>query len=470
MFERGLALIYLVAFVSTYSQFPALLGEHGLMPVKRWVKRVPFVEAPSLFYVRQTDRFARGVALAGIALSLLELSGVADRAPFVISAAAWIALSFLYLSFVNVGQTFYAFGWESMLVEAGFFAAFLGPTRSATSLVPIWVLRWMLFRTEVGAGLIKLRHDECWRNLTCLYYHYETQPLPNGLSAHFHRLPKPIHRAGVAFSHVVQVVVPFGVFAPQPWASVAAGLIAFHQLLLIVSGNYSWLNWLTVVLSFTAMSDAVLHRVLPLSIPDLEPLSPVHQAVLFMVAGAVVVLSVRPALNLVSKNQLMNYSYNPLHLVNAYGAFGRISRERFEVTIEGTADEVEWKEYEFKAKPGDPKRRPRQVAPYHLRLDWLMWFLPFSAEVNGGRVLVGDHDVWFLRFIEKLLKNDAPTLALIGANPFPEAPPKLVRARYWLYRFSTKEERAATGAYWQRKLLGEYLPPVAASDLAQVAT
>jgi hypothetical protein len=283
-------------------------------------------------------------------------------------------------------------------------------------------------------------------------------------------MPKPIHRAGVAFSHVVQIIVPFGVFAPQPYATIAGALIAFHQLLLIVSGNYSWLNWLTVVLSVTAMSDDVLHRVLPIATPALEPLSPIHHAVLFMLAGAVVVLSVRPALNLVSKDQLMNYSYNPLHLVNAYGAFGRISRERFEVTIEGSDDEMEWKEYEFKAKPGDPMRRPRQVAPYHLRLDWLMWFLPFSVEVRGERVLFGDHDVWFLRFVEKLLKNDARTLALMGKNPFPDAPPKRIRARYWLYRFSTKEERAATGAYWQRKLLGEYLPPVASSDLARIAT
>jgi hypothetical protein len=470
VFERGLAVIYLVAFATTYSQFPALLGEHGLLPAKRWVKRVPFVESPSIFHFRCSDRFARGAALAGIALSMLELSGLPDRAPFVVSAATWIALSWLYLSFVNVGQTFYAFGWESMLVEAGFFAAFLGPERSAPSLVPFWVLRWMLFRTEVGAGLIKLRHDECWRNLTCLYWHYETQPLPNALSAHFHRMPKPIHRAGVAFSHVVQIVVPFGVFAPQPWASVAAALIAFHQLLLIVSGNYSWLNWLTVVLSITAMSDQFLHHVLPIATPALEPLSPVHQAVLFMLAGAVVVLSIRPAMNLLSKDQLMNYSYNPLHLVNAYGAFGRISRERFEVTIEGTTDDEQWKEYEFKAKPGDPKRKPRQVAPYHLRLDWLMWFLPFSVEVRGQRVLVGDHDVWFLRFIEKLLRNDARTLALMRHNPFPDAPPKRIRARYWKYRFATKEERAATGDYWHRTLLGEYLPPLAASDLERLAT
>ena len=132
----------------------------------------------------------------------------------------WLLLWVLYLSIVNVGQTFYAFGWESMLLEAGFFAAFMGPSGMEPSLVPVLALRWMLFRTELGAGLIKLRHDACWRQLTCLDYHYETQPLPNPLSAYFHRLPKAMHRFSVLFSHFVQLVVPFGLFAPQPVAAV----------------------------------------------------------------------------------------------------------------------------------------------------------------------------------------------------------------------------------------------------------
>src|SRR5438874_1797136 len=121
LFQRSLALVYLVAFVSTYFQFPALLGEHGLLPIGRFIERVPFSEAPSVFYARRTDRFARGVALAGIALSLIALTGVSERGPMIVSAATWLLLSWMYLSFVNVGQTFYSFGWESMLVEAGFF-------------------------------------------------------------------------------------------------------------------------------------------------------------------------------------------------------------------------------------------------------------------------------------------------------------------------------------------------------------
>jgi hypothetical protein len=240
--QRGIAAIYFIAFLSAYKQFPALLGERGLLPATFFINRVSFKTSPSLFHWRNSDRFILATAGAGICLSLVTLSGLSEMAHPILSALIWLAMWFLYLSFVNVGQTFYGFGWESMLLEAGFFAAFLGPTLSVPSPIPILILRWMLFRTELGAGLIKIRHDQCWRDLTCLFYHYETQPLPNPLSRHFHHFPKFVHRFSVLFSHLVQLIVPFGLFAPQPYAAIAGVLIIVHQLLLIVSGNYSWLT------------------------------------------------------------------------------------------------------------------------------------------------------------------------------------------------------------------------------------
>src|SRR5437879_8467688 len=170
--------------------------------------RVPFRLTPSLFYLRYSDRLLAAVAWIGILVSAGIVVGLADGAPLILWMLVWLVLWVLYLSIVNVGQTFYAFGWESMLLEAGFFAIFLGPSRLAPSLVPALALRWMLFRTELGAGLIKLRHDTCWRDLTCLYYHHETQPLPNPLSAYFHGLPKALQRMSVAFSHSAQMLVP----------------------------------------------------------------------------------------------------------------------------------------------------------------------------------------------------------------------------------------------------------------------
>ncbi|NUP11407.1 MAG: lipase maturation factor family protein [Polyangiaceae bacterium] len=453
-FQRGLAAIYLVAFVSALNQFRPLLGERGLLPVPVFVSRVPFKESPSLFHYRYSDRLFGVVAWTGIVLSSAALLGLPEMGPVWLSFAVWLGLWALYLSIVNVGQTFYAFGWESMLLEAGFFACFLGPAHVEPSLVPILALRWMLFRTEVGAGLIKLRGDPCWRDRTCLYYHHETQPLPNPLSWHFHHLPKRAHRAGVVFSHFVQIVAPFGLFFPQPVASIAGAFIILHQLMLIVSGNYAWLNWLTVVLGLTAFGDGVLGAVSPIDVPATEPRSLAYQIVLYALAAATVLLSIKPAKNLWSKDQLMNFSYNPIHLVNAYGAFGSVTRERLEVVLEGSADAEgrEWKEYGFRGKPGDPRRRPPQVAPYHLRLDWLMWFLPLSGILRPK--------LWFVRMVEKLLEGDRSMRTLLKVDPFPDLPPRWIRARLFLYEFTDKEERAATGQWWKREPVGEYLPPV----------
>jgi hypothetical protein len=348
-----------------------------------------------------------------------------------------------------------------MLLEAGFFTAFLGPAHVRPSVIPILILRWMLFRTEMGAGLIKLRHDRCWRDLTCMYWHYETQPLPNGLSWWFHRIPKPVHRFSAGYSHFVQVVAPFFLFAPQPVAFVAGVILISQQVILIISGNYSWLNWLTVVLGFSAFDDRVLHHVGP-ALSE-RPLA--WEIVLWVVGLGVLAMSIQPALNLISKDQMMNYSYNRFHLVGAYGAFGNVSKERYEVVIEGTADAVitpatEWKEYAFKGKPGDVKRTPPQVAPYHLRLDWLVWFLPFGVAVTGHGIRVHGHKLWFLRFVKRLLENDVGILRLIRGNPFAGAAPTHVRAQFYQYWYTTAEEKKATGAWWRRELLGAYLPAV----------
>jgi hypothetical protein len=466
LLQRGLACIYVIAFLVALDQGPALIGERGLLPIPAYVRRADWKKAPSIFFWRYSDGLFRAVAGVGLVLAIAALLGLSEEGPFWLSATIWLVMWAAYLSIVNVGQTFYAFGWESMLLEAGFFAAFLGPAHVEPSLVPILILRWMLFRTELGAGLIKLRHDRCWRDLTCLFYHYETQPLPNRASWYFHRLPRPAHRAAVAFSHFVQLVVPFGLFAPQPIAGIAGAVIVFHQLWLIVSGNYAWLNWLTVVLGIAALDHGMLAPLLPLAAPARESLSTVQQGVLYTLAGVTALLSVQPVLNLLSKDQAMNASYNPLHLVNTYGAFGSVTRDRVEIVLEGTdgdplSDDATWREYELRAKPGDPRRAPRQVAPYHLRLDWLLWFLPFSlVPTAAGPKPARGHEVWLVRLVERLLEGDRATLRLLGRNPFPDAPPRAVRARIYRYRYTTWRERHDTGAWWHRELAGEYLPPV----------
>ena len=457
LLERGLGALYFVAFLSSFNQFPALLGERGLLPAPDFLKRVRFRDAPSVFHWRYSDAILRVVAGSGVVISLLTVAGVVERAPWWAVIAIWLVMWALYLSIVNAGQTFYSFGWESMLLEAGFFAAFLGPRDVKPPLIVIAILRWMLFRVEFGAGLIKIRHDPCWRDLTCLYYHYETQPLPNPLSWLFHRFPRWFQRQSVIFSHFVQLVAPWGLFAPQPVAAIAGALLIVHQLLLIASGNYSWLNWMTVVLGFSALSIPV-H--LPVAAPPLA-----YQIILYLLAALTVALSIQPAINLFSKNQFMNYCWNRFHLVCAYGAFGSVTKTRYEIVIEGSDDGTEWKEYEFRAKPGDTRRMPPQVAPYHLRLDWLMWFLPFSVTVAQERIFVPGYDMWFVRFIFKLLENDRQTLGLLRRNPFADRPPKFIRAQYFVYEFTSWNERRERRAWWKRRPIGQYLPPVTIETL-----
>jgi hypothetical protein len=473
LLQRGIAAIYLIAFIAVLRQFKPLLGERGLLPVPGFLKRVGFREAPSIFCWKYSDRGVDIAAWTGLIVAACAVCGFTEAGPVWLSVGAWLLLWVLYLSIVNVGQSFFGFGWESMLLEAGFFTAFLGPSHVRPSVLPILILRWMLFRTELGAGLIKLRHDPCWRDLTCLFYHYETQPLPNPLSWYFHRLPRAFHRLSIVFSHFVQVVVPFGLFAPQPIASIAAALILFHQLWLIISGNYSWLNWLTAILGVAGFSDQILGIVIPLTPSLLRPAPLAFVALIYLVSVVTVMLSVQPVLNLFSRNQVMNYSYNRFHLVNTYGAFGSVGRERYEIVMEGATDRVltsatQWKEYGFKAKPVDPKRMPPQIAPYHLRLDWLIWFLPFSVAVTGSGIRVWRYDVWFLRFVQKMLTGDPAILRLMGKNPFVDTPPTFMRALFYRYRYTDWQTKRQTGAWWTRELLGTYLEPISLESLKKL--
>lgn len=460
VFQRALAAVYLVAFVVTINQFRPLLGERGLLPVPRYVGRSAFWHSPSLFHLHYSDRFLAAVAWAGAGLSLICVAGLPERGPVWASMAAWFVLWALYLSIVNVGQRFYSFGWETLLLEAGFLAVFLGPSRVAPPALVIVALRWVLFRLEFGAGLIKLRGDWCWRDLTCLYYHHETQPLPNPLSWYFHHLPKPVHKAEVVGNHVAQLVAPVLLFAPQPVASIAGAVVVITQAWLVLSGNFSWLNVLTMVLAVSSFSNRYLHLVIPVAVPAQLSAGPLWwRAVVVLLAVVVAVLSIYPIRNMASRRQLMNTSFEPFHLVNTYGAFGRITRRRIEVVIEGTDaavidERTAWREYQFKAKPGDPLRRPRQMAPYHLRLDWLMWFVPLS----GGADLR-----WLVALLDRLLVGDRSTLRLLGRSPFPDAPPVWVRATLYRYRFSTREERRTTRAWWVRTWTAELVAPMKAS-------
>jgi hypothetical protein len=250
------------------------------------------------------------------------------------------------------------------------------------------------------------------------------------------------------------LVVPFALFLPQPIAGTAGLVILITQAWLVLSGNFSWLNVLTMVLAISSLDDSMLRFVLPVTHGPLQATPGWQEGLALGLAVVVVCLSYWPVRNMISRRQFMNASFNPFHLVNTYGAFGSVTRKRYEIVVEGTdgPDAVGssgWKAYEFKGKPGDPMRRPPQVAPYHLRLDWLMWFAAMSTPRQHP---------WFIAFLLKLLQNDRATLQLMRRNPFPDHPPAAIRARLYHYRFTTPEERHRTRSWWERTLVGEYVP------------
>jgi hypothetical protein len=473
---RLLGLVYAFAFLSLANQVLPLIGSDGLLPAQSFLERVAhhfgsrsaaFAALPSLFWLHLSDAGLLALAWLGFALSLAVLLGFANA---IAMALLWI----VYMSFVHIGQDWYGYGWEIQLLETGFLAIFLCPLvdarpfpRRPPPTVVLWLFRWLAFRIMLGAGLIKIRGDPCWRNLTCLDYHYETQPIPNPLSPLFHFLPRFVHRAGVLYNHLTELVSPWFALGPRVFRHVAGAVMLLFQLLLILSGNLSFLNYLTIVPVLACFDDSLLRRVLPRPIVDraeraaseAEP-SRGQQVAAVALALVVGVLSIAPVANLLSARQIMNTSFDPLDLVNTYGAFGSVGRERYEIVFEGTRDpdpgaQTRWQEYEFPCKPGDPQRRPCVIAPYQPRLAWQLWFAAMSDP---------QHYPWTLHLVWKLLNADPGALSLLEENPFPDAPPRWIRAERYRYRFAPWNEPG--GAWWQRERVGPWLPPLAKDDPA----
>ncbi|MCB9799649.1 MAG: lipase maturation factor family protein [Candidatus Omnitrophica bacterium] len=454
--QRGLAFIYLTGFLIAVHQFLPLAGENGLYPVGLFLKRVTFWQAPGLFWLNPSDAFMLAAAWAGVFLSVLALSGFSEKYGPWFSGLVWFLLWVLYQSFVNAGQVFYGFGWETLLLECGFLAIFFGDEKTPPPAAIIWLIRWILFRLMFGAGLIKLRGDSCWRDLTCMYYFYETQPVPNPLSWFFHHLPPLFHKGEVLVNHFTELVVPWGFFLVQPVCAIAGILTILFHLILIISGNLAWLNYITIILCFSCFDDRMLSRVTRLKPPAYGEASKIRRGMIAVLTVFILVLSIPSAANLFSRRQRMNASFEPFHLVNTYGAFGGITRKRMEVVIEGTADrvigpETEWREYEFKCKPGDVKQRPCLMSPYLYKLDWQIWFAAMNTYAAHP---------WILNLTAKLLENDKPVLSLLKTNPFPDRPPHYIRAVLYEYRFSTPEERHQSGQWWIRTPVRPYLPPL----------
>ena len=469
---RLLGFVYAIAFLVAAQQLVPLIGEHGLTPASHFLALIQsqlgsrtagMLRFPTLFWLGLSDNELWIFAWTGFALSLVVLAGYANA---VLLAVLWA----MYMSIVHIGQVWYGYGWETQLLETGFLSIFLCPLldarpfpKRAPPLLVIWLFRWLSFRIMIGAGLIKLRGDPCWRDLTCLYYHYETQPIPSPISRYLHFAPHWFHQIETAWNHFIELVVPWFSFGPRTARHIVGVLLVTFQIFLIISGNLSFLNYVTIIPFLACFDDTFLRRILPKSLvrraeEAAQQAKPDRAQNVVAVALSILVayLSIAPVLNLVSNRQVMNSSFDPLDLVNTYGAFGSVGKERYEIIFEGTTDalisgDTKWKEYEFKAKPGDPNRRPPFIAPYQPRIDWQIWFAAMASPAEYP---------WTLHFVWKLLHNDRGTLSLLANNPFPTAPPRYIRARVYRYHFAP----IGDPAWWKRELIEEWLPALSTDD------
>jgi hypothetical protein len=471
---RLLGCVYAVAFLAAAKQILPLIGSHGLLPVDLFLSRVEnklgspaagFARLPSLFWFAHSDGVLQLAAWIGFGLACVVAAGYANA---LLMAVLWA----LYMSFVHVGQDWYGYGWEIQLLETGFLAIFLCPLldgrpfpKSAPPLVMLWLFRWLIFRIMIGAALIKLRGDDTWRNLTALYYHFETQPIPGPLSRWFHFLPRSALKGGVLFNFLAELIAPWFAFYPCVARRAAGVIMVLFQFMLILSGNLSFLNWLTIVPALACFDDGFWAWLLPKRLVEHAAKAaergfsnqPMQRAA-WAVAVLVGILSIQPVANLFSPVQIMNTSFHALDLVNTYGAFGSVGRERLNVVFEGTDAatpdaQAVWKAYPYQALPEALDRRPPQIAPYQPRLDWQMWFAAMSTP---------EEYPWTLNLVWKLLHNDPGALSLLGGNPFPHQPPRYIRAV--LYRYEFAPPGNAQGNWWQREEEGVWLPPLSADD------
>ncbi|MGH8769839.1 MAG: lipase maturation factor family protein [Burkholderiales bacterium] len=451
VFFRLLGLIYLAAFVSFAVQAEGLIGSQGILPLGEYLERIhdrfdaqSYIRYPTLFWLSTSDLALEIVCWAGIAASLLLVLRVLTRLSLVL-------LFVLYLSIFTAGQLFTIYQWDMLLLEAGFIAILL----TTGSMLAVWLMRLLLFRLMFLSGVVKLASgDAAWADLSVLKVYFETQPLPTPLAWYAHQLPGPVLAVAVAAAFAIELFLAFLIFAPRQPRFIAAWAIVALQMLILATGNYSFFNLLVLALTLFLFDDQALGKLVPLRISARRTGRGATGliSVYAIIALAVGIGQIYAAL--IRSKELypaaLASCVAPFRIVNPYGAFAEIVTERNEIIIEGSPDGREWREYEFKYKPGELTRAPSWNIPHQPRLDWQMWFAAIGNESRD----------WFPNFLQRLLQGSPEVLVLLEENPFTEAPPKFVRAMLYQYRFTTPEEKRASWQWWERQQTGIYYPQI----------
>ncbi|MEY2542445.1 MAG: hypothetical protein QOI22_2047 [Verrucomicrobiota bacterium] len=492
-FLRALGLVYLIAFVSLWVQVDGLVGANGILPISEFLPAAhdqlgahAFALFPTLCWLSSSNTFLHFLCGGGVVLSLLLIFGIAP-------VVSLISLFVFYLSLAIAGQTFLGFQWDILLLEAGFLSIFVAPrqlwpqdlfrprstpkafgaaTEEPVSRAGLLLLKLLLFKLLLMSGVVKLTSGaDCWWNLTALDYHYWSQPLPTVFAWWADQHPEWFKHFSVAFCLVVEIIVPFFIWAPRRLRLLAAGLIIFLQIAIAITGNYCFFNLLTIALCLLLIDDSIWRRqrgALQTNEGTRAVVSSgdAHRSFGYrwssLPAIAVIIVTVPLNFWLIFTAfkpdsewpGALSFAYRHIEafrIVNGYGLFRVMTKDRREIIIEGSADGIDWLPYEFKWKPGEVKRAPGWCAPHQPRLDWQMWF----AALGNYR-----QNPWFGRLIVCLLENKPDVTQLLERNPFPDQAPRYVRASFYRYRFTTAEEHRQTGAWWKRQELGEYLPAI----------
>ena len=504
LFLRALGAIYLSAFLALLFQIRGMVGSDGILPADQYLQKVRslgalgFWYAPTMLWLDSSNHALMALAWTGLLASLLVIANVAPRIS--------LALCFVcFLSFIAVSQDFGQYQSDGMLLEAGFLSLFVAPagwwpgwgSRSLPIRAAWWLLIWEWFRIYFESGAVKLLSgDPTWRTLTAMYEYYQNGPLPTWIGWYLQHLPHWFHRATAGATLGMELVLVWMAFLPRRWKIACFCMVTAWQAVVIATANYAFLNYLVLVLAFLLLDDQALERFVPLRWRAglvTEPVSewglhpsgiqglfsnPLEEtsdhAQKTEPVRSVRALNRVPAIGVAFTAILLTWiayattaemllmfwqgapvwgapiqALEPLRIANQYGLFAVMTPHRYEIEFQGSDDGVTWKPYIFRFKPQDVQERPGIYAPYQPRFDWNLWFASLTSWQNAPIVPLTE---------ERLLVGDKDVLSLFRSNPFPDLPPRQVRAVLWQYWFSTPQEKRSQRIWWTRRLLGTYAP------------
>jgi len=486
LFLRGLGLIYFSAFYSLVFQIKGLIGPEGILPAGEYLRElakfgpVRYWYAPTLFWLSSGSHMLVATCCIGLIAAVLLVTNVWPRAML-------IACFLCFLSFVSAAQDFSSYQSDGMLLEAGFIALFFAPAGLRPGLgrdhppsrASLFLLQWEWFRIYFESGMVKLASGEPqWRNFTAMDEYYQNGPLPTWIGWYVQHSPHKLHMFATGATLALELGLVWMLFLPRRWRIACFVIVTLWQIPVILTANYTFLNYLVLLLGVLLLDDRFLGKWLPQPMlrrvgyrfpPDAttsiasEDGTPQRAAFSHLGALKMAVASVMLTWIFYATTVQMLWiplarlplpispviALEPFRIANRYGLFAVMTRGRYEIEFQGSNDGENWVAYPFRHKPQDPAKPPGIYAPYQPRLDWNLWFASLGAWRDNMFVVSTE---------ERLLANSPDVLSLFAGNPFGETAPKFVRAVIWRYWFTSLAEKHATGMWWRRQDLGLYAP------------